>query len=113
MQLSSWTRRLSRRSWIVAGLALTAAVVLAIAAIFSLREPEPVATLQTIHPGMTYEKVKDLLTQPHVAGPLAQSFGSPVKESQAVLRGEPSFAPAGPRSHEKNRFEILLGYATS
>jgi hypothetical protein len=40
---------------------------------------------------MEYKEVKYLLAQPDVAALLAKSFGSPIKEAEAVLNGQPSF----------------------
>jgi len=79
------------RPRVVACLAMAVALTWVLAAVFFPRSPDPVVGFQAIQPGMTYEEVKAVLAQPHLARPLACSFGTPVKEAEAVLRGEPSF----------------------
>jgi hypothetical protein len=74
-----------------AGLAMAIALTSALVLIFVPRSPDTARALQTIQPGMSYQEARAILLQPHLAGPLAESFTSPVKEAQAVLRGDPSF----------------------
>jgi hypothetical protein len=87
MQPPSRVRTTSTRLRLVAGLALACAL----AAIFTPASADPVVVFQTIQPGMTYQEVRTVLAEPEVAQPRARSFGTPVKEAQAALRGEPSF----------------------
>jgi hypothetical protein len=84
---------MTKRERAVAGLTFAVALALPLAAVLVLYspEPDPVATFETIQPGMTYQEVQAVLVHPQVAGPLARSFGTPVNEAQAVLRGAPSF----------------------
>jgi hypothetical protein len=76
---------------LAAGLAVVFALACALATVLVPKSPGPVAMFQAIEPGMTYQDVQAGLVQPQVAGPLADSFGTPVKDAQAVPRGEPSF----------------------
>jgi hypothetical protein len=80
----------SNRRWIVAGVVVVLALTGALTAVFIPRNPDPVAAFETIRPGMTYEEVRAVLVQRHVAVPLARSFGTPVDDAYAVLRGDPS-----------------------
>jgi hypothetical protein len=61
------------------------------AAVVSLHHSDPAAAFQRIRPGMTYQEVKAVLAQWHVAIPLARSFCTPIKQEWPELRGEPSF----------------------
>jgi hypothetical protein len=90
---------------LVAGLAVVLALACALATVLVPKSPNPVAVLGALVPGMTYQDVQAVLLQPEVAGPLASSFGSPVKEAQAVLRGEPSF-----EKQEWGRVDSALQY---
>jgi hypothetical protein len=81
----------NHRLRLIAGLATVLALPCALAAVLLFKSPDPVAAFQATEPGMTYQEVQAVLVQPQLAGPLARSFGTPVKEAQAVLRGEPSF----------------------
>jgi hypothetical protein len=87
MPHSSGSNAVGKRPWVIAGLALLAALAFALV----LRNPNPVAEFEKIQPGMTYQEVQAVLVQPHVASPLARSFGTPVKDAEAVLKGDPSF----------------------
>jgi hypothetical protein len=79
-----------KRRWFGAALAILAGPAFVLL-VLMVQGPGLVDELQTIRPGMTYQEVKAVLVRPHVARPLAQSFGTPNKLSAAVLRGEPSF----------------------
>ena len=81
----------NKRLWFGAGLALLVALAWVLSFVLVPRNADPVAAFQTIQPGMTYQEVRTVLVQPHVAGPLARSFGTPNPLSEAVWRGEPSF----------------------
>jgi hypothetical protein len=80
-----------KRFWLVAGLVILGALACALPAVSLRQSPQLVAEFQTIQPGMTYQEVQAVLVRPHVAGPLAESFGTPIPDSLAVLRGQPSF----------------------
>jgi hypothetical protein len=85
-----WSSAGRSRPRLVAGLAAVAVLTFALAIVFFPRSPDPVVEFEAIRPGMSYEEVRAVLVRPHVARPLSHSFGSPVKEAEAVLRGEPS-----------------------
>jgi hypothetical protein len=94
MRTKSNSRRLvwsavRKHRWWILGLSAVTGVVLV--CIFALEPTNPEPILKTIQPGMTYHEVRAILSQPAVAVPLAQSFGGPVKEAQAVVDGQPSF----------------------
>jgi hypothetical protein len=65
---SSLPRTMSQRPWFVAGLVFVIALTLALAVLPVLSRPDPAATFQTIQPGMSYNEVKAVLSQRHVAG---------------------------------------------
>jgi hypothetical protein len=81
----------NKRLWFVAGLVILGVPACALPAVLMHQSPQLVAEFQTIQPGMTYQEVQAVLVRPHVAGPLAESFGTPNPDSLAELRGEPSF----------------------
>jgi hypothetical protein len=91
MPRQAWVDGAGKRYWLGASLAGALVLTLALAAALALHRPNPTATFQTTQPGMTYKDVKAALTRRDVAVELARSFGTPVPEAQAALRGEPSF----------------------
>jgi hypothetical protein len=83
-----WTKKWL---WFVAGLVILVALACALPAVLMPQSPKLVAEFESIQPGMTYQEVRAVLVRPHVAGPLAESFGTQVPDALAVLRGGPSF----------------------
>jgi hypothetical protein len=90
MQHPSAMSAAGKRLWTSAFLACVVLTFL-LAFVLVPQRRDPTAEFQAIKPGMTYQQVQAVLAQPHVAGPLARSFGTPVKESLPVLQGDPSF----------------------
>jgi hypothetical protein len=90
MRQQPFNRAANNHPRYVAGLAI-AALFATLTTVLVPTHPDPRAAFQTIEPGMSDTEVRAVLVRPHVADTLARSFGSPVKEAQAVLRGDPSF----------------------
>jgi hypothetical protein len=91
MRNSSATGSSDKRIWLIASLAALSVLGSGLVLVKLHHMRSPVTAFETIRPGMTYQEVRAVLAQRHVAVALASSFGTPNKDSAAVLHGNPSF----------------------
>jgi hypothetical protein len=91
MRVFSGIRGVSQPLCLFAVVCFLVAPAIVVPVVVVVQRPDPVSDFRTIQPGMKSKEVQAVLVRPHVAYPLAWSFGTPTAGSEAVLRGEPSF----------------------